>query len=167
MTQRIVLIDGQRISIDDVTGYVGVEMSGSVSVGSVSLLNIAESIIDPATEDRQAAANAILATLDTRAHGTQVAVESSEMVVSSYYHQRTALTSADQTIALGATYRNIRVWLDSGASNCHIALDGGANTDDPLISDADAYNRHLDSDGVANIYIESLGSTGYINVEAW
>ena len=90
-----------------------------------------------------------------------------EMDASSYYHSRTALTGADQTIALGAAYRNIHVWLDSGSSPCYIAVDAAANSDDPRIEDADVYARHFDATGASNVYIESTGSTGYINVEAW
>jgi len=89
------------------------------------------------------------------------------MDASAYYHTRTALTGADQTIALGAAYHNIKVWLDSGASPCYIAVDAAANSDDPRIDDSVAYSRHFDADGVANIYIESTGAVGYINVEAW
>ena len=116
------------------------------------LLSDANVRINPATEDKQ---DTLLAALDR------------PMDASAYYHTRTALTGADQTIALGAAYHNIKVWLDSGASPCYIAVDAAANSDDPRIDDSVAYSRHFDADGVANIYIESTGAVGYINVEAW
>ena len=90
-----------------------------------------------------------------------------KMDAAAYYHARTALTGADQTIALGATYRNVRVWLDSGSSTCYIALTGAANNDDPLLEDNMILTYPLDEDGASSVYIESTGSAGYINVEAW
>jgi len=91
------------------------------------------------------------------------------MPANGYYKSRTALTGAAQTIALGAAYDNILVWLDSGAAPCNIALAPGvaAAATDPRIEDNMVYKRHLDSDGASNIYLLSAAASGSVNVEAW
>ena len=99
--------------------------------------------------------------------GMEAAIEADGLDVSAHHVSRTALTGADDTIALGAAYRNIRYWLDAGASPCYVAYDGAANSTDPLIDDGFVYQHKFDSDGISNLYIESTGSTGSINMEAW
>ncbi len=118
--------------------------------------------------DAQVLAKLIAAPATAAAQATmEAAIEADGLDVSAHHVSRTALTGADDTIALGAAYRNIRYWLDAGASPCYVAYDGAANSTDPLIDDGFVYQHKFDSDGISNLYIESTGSTGSINMEAW
>ena len=85
----------------------------------------------------------------------------------SYYHVRDAAASL-LTIALGATYRNLRAWLDEGSSDCHYAFDGAADGDDPKLEPGDVLSRSFDGEGIVNLYVNTTpGEVGAINVEAW
>lgn len=87
------------------------------------------------------------------------------------HQSRVALTGAAQAIALGGTYRNLRLWLDTGASSCSVRINPAGTTtaadaNDPRITDGDAYRRSFQR-GITTAFIFSNGSTGSINVEAW
>lgn len=104
-------------------------------------------------------------------NGQAVELVSREIEPHEIHQSRVALTGAAQTVALGAAYRNIRLWLDAGSSNASIRInpDGtttAADANDPTIADTDTYNRSLQR-GISILYFFSAGSTGTLNVEAW
>jgi hypothetical protein len=87
------------------------------------------------------------------------------------YQGRVALTGAGATtVDLGATYRNIELWLDRPSTEIHVRInpDGtttAADTDDPMLTDEDHLLDQFQT-GISVLYVYDTG-VGTLNVRAW
>lgn len=91
---------------------------------------------------------------------------------SSYVRKRVAVSSGAQTIDLGREVRNVVFWLDSGSSDIHVLWRAvgdttSAATTDPKYDDNMGRTSPVFRSPIDTFCYYGLGSTGYINVEAW
>jgi hypothetical protein len=86
---------------------------------------------------------------------------------------RLSITTTSQTIDLGSARRQVRVWLEKGASDVHLSLHPAspftitATDAFPRIDDGIGYARAVAFPGTRYLHFIGAGATGKLNYEAW